>query len=153
MVDARMLLHAGDKFLIAQIYLLLEMVAPKLTVLALRHESRVFFGSIRCTLSGRKLRVDWLGIQPIGPGRKACERAIAAPYIRIGALDHARAYRVKIDVSAHFQQVAITIHQYRLEAALKQMPAEKMAAVETLGVYAIDLPHQTRQIRLSGMKH
>ena len=45
------------------------------------------------------------------------------------------------------------VHQDYFEPALKQMPHQRVALVECLGVHAVHMPHQTRQIGLARVQH
>jgi hypothetical protein len=58
-------------------------------------------------------------------------------------------HRRRFDVLAGGQQVVVAVDQHALEAPLEHRAALAMAAVVGLGVDAVDVAHQARQIGLA----
>jgi hypothetical protein len=56
-------------------------------------------------------------------------------------------------MTAQRQQVGVTVHQDGFESTLKEVSHEPVAPIEGLGVNAIQVTHQPRQICLPRMQH
>ena len=63
------------------------------------------------------------------------------------------AHRVEHDIPGEFQQVAVLVHENRLESPLQYMPDPSVAAVEALGVDAVQLAHADGQVAVRRLDH
>jgi hypothetical protein len=57
-------------------------------------------------------------------------------------------HRVKHDVAADLQKMAVLLNENSFESSLKQMTDPAMALVVGLGVYPIELPHSFGQVSI-----
>ena len=144
-----MFLHAGYEVIVTQVNLLFEVIVPQLDSFAFRYELCVFRLRVCGAFSGCQLLVDPMHVEPIWPVGQTGQGSVAAPAVGIGTINHLGAHRIEVNIPTDLQQVAVAVHQDGFEATLEQVPRELVAAVECLGVHAIDVAHQTRQIGLS----
>ena len=80
-------------------------------------------------------------------------REVARPRPLTRTPNQLRSHRIALDIPAQRQQVGITVHQDGFEPPLEQMPRKAMPLIESLGVDAIHMPHQPRQVAHAGVKH
>ena len=145
-----MFLHAGYEVIVTQVNLLPEVLVPQPDSFAFGYEFCVFHGRFRSAFAGCHLFMDRIYARPVGLGVQTDQGSVAAPAVGIGTIDHVGAYRVEVNIATDLQQVAAAVHQSGFEAALEQVARELVAAVECLGVHAVDVARQARQIGFSG---
>ena len=75
---------------------------------------------------------------------------IAAPRPLFEASNHLRAQRVQDGVTGQLKQVAVLFDQNGFEASLKYVADALMAAVESLGIHAVQLAHAFREVGIRG---
>src|SRR3974390_2148708 len=75
---------------------------------------------------------------------------IAAIGVSFRALHNVCAYRVKVNVSAQFQQIAILINQDGLVSPLEKMAASFPFVIDVCGVRAVQVVHDMAQISCGG---
>ena len=144
-----MLLHAGYEVVVTEVNLLSEVIVPQLDSFAFGYELRVFCCGVCGAFAGCHLLVDRMHVKPVWPVGQTGQGSVAAPAVGIGTINHLGAHRIEVNIPTDLQQVAVAVQQDGFEATLEQVPRELVAAVECLGVHAIDVAHQTRQIGLS----
>ena len=72
--------------------------------------------------------------------------AVAAPGPLLGPVHQPRPHRVEVDVAAQFPEVALVLDQHGLVAALEEVAAAAVAAVELAGVAAVEILHAGGQV-------
>ena len=115
--------------------------------------ARLLGQRIRAGLFPQQIAPHCRPVQPGRAGRPARERGVAAPR-PIGRFRHQpRPHRVQLHIAAHLQQIAVAVHQHRLEPPLKQVAHLAVALVEALREHPVDVPHKQRQIRQPRLDH
>lgn len=80
-------------------------------------------------------------------------RAITAPSPVLGVLDEACPHGVQINIAANLQHISVAIDQDRFEAPLEQMAKSLVPAVTLLGINAIHVTHESREICPMSLEH
>lgn len=88
---------------------------------------------------GRKTRVS-LGSSSRG--------LVTTPFMMARMVGTFCSHRVKHDVPADLQKMAVFLNENSFESPLKQMTDPAMALVVGLGVYPIELPHSFGQVSI-----
>ena len=101
----------------------------------------------------QQVAVQAVAVEPAGLWRRTHVRPVTRPWPIASRRHHVRRDRVAFDIPTQGEQVGITIHQNGLEAALKQMPDHAVAAVVALGLDAVHVPQQARQIGVERVQH
>ena len=70
---------------------------------------------------------------------------MATPRIVPGSLYQTRSHRVDMDVTNQFEQISVSIDQYRLTSALKQMSPARLLVVDPARVAERQVLHDPRQ--------
>ncbi len=79
-------------------------------------------------------------------------RPIARPLPARCGLDHLCTYGIHFDIAAQVEQVGILVDDDGLESALEHVPHDAVAPVECLRIPGVEVAHESREIRLAGMK-
>jgi hypothetical protein len=90
-----------------------------------------------------------MAVEPGRGGHLTQVRLAAGPAPSLGRFRQARRNRVALHIPAQRQRIGVAINQDRLEPPLEQMSDEAMRAVEGLGVDAVQMSHQPRQVPLA----
>ena len=94
-----------------------------------------------------------VAVQPVRRFFLAKVRPVARPSPVFGSRHQTRSHWIAFNIAEQSEQVSVAVHQDRLETALKHMPCQSVTAVEALGVDAVDMTHQSRQIGPMCVQH
>ena len=97
--------------------------------------------------------MDGVGVQPGARREQADMGSITRPCPTCGGFDEPGPHRIQFDVATQRQKIGVPIDEDRLESPLEHMANDPVAPIERLRVHRIDVAHEPREIRLTGMQH
>jgi hypothetical protein len=159
-LDAGVLAHAVGECFIAQVELVSQRRRPERFVAGLPLSDKACMHSLRSALLGQRLRslahqvaVQPMAVEPERGGHLTQVRLAAGPAPSVERFHQAGRDRVAFHIPAQRQQIGVAINQDRLEPPLEPMTDQAMPPVEGLGVDAVRMPHQPRQVALACVQH
>ncbi len=66
---------------------------------------------------------------------------MTGPGVLVDRLAYVGSYRIEVDVSEQFKEMAVFFNKYAFAAATEQLAVNLSAAVETLSIDSVDMAH------------